>query len=103
VATSKPTPSGPAHSEDVAITSCAPDQAGFAAAKVTVTNHSSKASNYAITITFESADGKTQIGTGLVAVNGLAPGQQSNEDTSSLKEATPGYTCKVSEILRYAA
>jgi hypothetical protein len=94
---------GPEHSEDVAITGCAPDAAGFAAANVTVTNHSSKASNYIVNIVFESGDGTTQIGTGLVAVNGLQPGQQSPQDTSALKPATAGYRCRIGDITRYAA
>ncbi|WP_163548545.1 hypothetical protein [Candidatus Frankia nodulisporulans] len=96
-------PAGPEHSEDVTITACAPDEAGYAAAKVTVTNHSSKASNYIINIVFESGDGATQIGTGLVAVNGLQSGQQSPQDTSALKPALPGYRCRVQDITRYAA
>ncbi|CAO5186465.1 conserved exported hypothetical protein [Frankia sp. AiPs1] len=100
---SKPA-SGPAHAEDVAITACAADPTtSFAEAKVTVTNHSSKTSNYAITIAFESQDGKTQIGTGLVAVTNLAPGQQSPQDANSLVAATGPFTCKVAEITRYAA
>jgi len=95
---------GPAHSEDVAITACAPDDAGFAAAKVVVTNHSSKASNYIVNIVMESPDGKTQIGTGLVSVNGLAPGQASSpQDASSLQTANGPYTCRVGDITRYAA
>ncbi len=101
--TGKPA-SGPAHAEDVAITACAADPTtGFADAKVTVTNHSSKTSNYAITIAFESQDGTTQIGTGLVAVSNLASGQQSPQDASSLVTATGPFTCKVADITRYAA
>ncbi|MBL7501262.1 hypothetical protein I6A84_13160 [Frankia sp. CNm7] len=91
------------HSEDVVITACAPDEAGWAAAAVTVTNHSSKASNYIITILMESPDGKTQIGTGLVSVSNLAPGQQSVEETSSLEDATGPYVCRVGDITRYAS
>ena len=94
----------PAHSEDVAITACTPDAAGFAAAKVVVTNHSSKASNYIINIVMESPDGKTQIGTGLVSVNGLAPGQASSpQDASSLQSVNGPYTCRVGDITRYAS
>ena len=102
--TAKSTSAGPAHSEDVAITACAPDDAGFAAAKVVVTNHSSKASNYIVNIVMESPDGKTQIGTGLVSVNGLAPGQASSpQDASSLQAASGPYNCRVGDITRYAA
>jgi len=48
---------------------------GFPSAPVTVTNHSSKRSNYLIEISLESADGKTQIDTADVAVDNLEPGQ----------------------------
>jgi transcription elongation factor len=98
------TSKAPAHSEDVTISNCGNDDAGFAAAKVVVTNHSSKTSNYAITIAFESPDGATQIGTGLVAVENLAAGQASApQDASSLQTPTGVYTCKVADVTRYAA
>jgi hypothetical protein len=91
------------HSEDASVTGCEPDEAGWAAATVTVKNNSSKPSNYVITVVMESADGATQIGSGLVAVNNLAPGQQSVEHTSSIKDATTAYTCKITDITRYAS
>jgi len=43
--------------------------------KVTVTNHSSKRSNYIIELSLETADGTRQIDTATVAVNNLEPGQ----------------------------
>lgn len=95
---------GPAHAEDVAIASCGNDDAGFAAAKVVVTNHSSKASNYIVTIAMESPDGKTQIGTALVSVDNLGPGQASApQDASSLQTPAGMYVCKVASITRLAA
>jgi len=92
------------HASDVAITSCVPDSIGYAAAKVVVTNTSSKASNYVITVTFEAAGGATQVGTGLASVDGLLPGQKSvPQDVSSLQTAPAGYTCRVTDATRYAA
>jgi hypothetical protein len=98
-------PNVPEHSEDVAITSCAPDPAtGFLAAGVTVTNHSSKTSNYAITIAFDSKDGKTQLDTGLVAVNDLNSGQSAPQTALGFSRAPAGgYVCKVADITRYAS
>jgi len=94
----------PAHSEDVTIAACANDDAGYAAAKVVVTNHSSKTSNYAITIAFESPDGKTQIGTGLVAVDNLAAGQSSSpQDAISMQTPSGIYTCKLADLTRFAS
>jgi len=92
------------HAGDVAVTSCVPDSVGYAAAKVVVTNTSSKASNYAVTVTFETAGGATQVGTGLATVDGLLPGQKSvPQDVSSLQTAPAGYTCRVTDVTRYAA
>lgn len=92
------------HASDVVVTSCVPDSVGYAAAKVVVTNTSSKASNYAVTVTFETAGGATQVGTGLATVDGLLPGQKSvPQDVSSLQTAPAGYTCRVTDVTRYAA
>jgi predicted small secreted protein len=92
------------HAEDVAITACAPNaDTNWVSAKVTITNHSSKASNYIVTVAFETADGKTQIDTGLAAAQSLAPNQQTVQDAVGTKDAVPGYTCRVTEITRLAA
>lgn len=98
-------PKGIAHAEDVAITDCVADDAGYAASKVVVTNHSSKPSNYIIEIAFESKDGKTQVGTGTVAVNSLTAGQVSSpQDANSLAKAPAGgYTCKLAQLTRYSS
>lgn len=47
------------------------------ARRVVVTNHSSKRSDYLITLALESADGKTQIDTADIFVQNLEPGQAS--------------------------
>jgi hypothetical protein len=47
---------------------------------VTVTNHSSKRSDYMITVALESADGHTQYDTADVYVQNLEPGQTSSQD-----------------------
>lgn len=94
------------HPEDVKVTACAADPTtGWADAKVVVTNHSSKSSNYVITIAFESKDGKTQIGTGAVIVQNLLPGQSSSPQDANSLQAAPagGYVCKISDAQRNAA
>lgn len=93
------------HASDVSVNSCTADPTtGFVTAKVTVTNNSSKPSNYAITIAFQSKDGSTQLDTGLVAVNNLAPGQTSQQEANGLKTApADGYDCKVADATRYAS
>jgi hypothetical protein len=95
----------PDHAEDVAITGCVADATtGYLQASVTVKNNSSKTSNYAITIAFESKDKTKQLDTGLVAVNDLASGQSSDQTAIGLSPAPAGgYTCKLADITRYAS
>jgi len=92
------------HPEDVKITSCGVDDAGFADAKLTITNTSSKASDYVVTVAFESPDGSKQVGTGTALVNSLQPGQSSDQDANSLSSAAAGsFVCKISSAQRNAA
>jgi hypothetical protein len=94
---------------DVTISSCALSENDFIGpeAGITVKNNSSKASNYIINIAFESADGTTQLDTGFTAVNNLAPGQSAQETASSLKsetrETAGDFTCRVTDVTRYAS
>ena len=55
---------------------------GIPSAPVTVTNHSSKRSNYIIEISLETAT--TQVDSTLVAVNNLEPGQTSTQSAQFL-------------------
>jgi 5-hydroxyisourate hydrolase-like protein (transthyretin family) len=48
---------------------------GTPSAEVTITNHSSKTSNYIVDLSITSTDGKTQIDAAMVSAQGLAPGQ----------------------------
>ena len=91
------------HAADIRITGCEPDEAGWAAAEITITNNSSKASNYLVQVTFDTADHTTQIGTGYASVDNLAPGQKAVQTASALKDAQPGYLCTVTDVTRYAA
>jgi hypothetical protein len=93
------------HPEDVTIQSCASDEAGFATAKVVVTNNSSKPSTYFVEVAFDSKADGSQIGTGNVFVDQLQSGQQSSpQDANSLQTApASGYTCKVVSSQRTAS
>jgi hypothetical protein len=59
--------------------------------RVTVTNRSSKRSDYLITLALESSDGKTQLDTADLFVQNLEPGQSSPQtgDFLSLNAAPP--------------
>jgi hypothetical protein len=70
-----------------------------------ITNHSSKASDYTVTVAFESPDGKTQLDTGNAVVAHLASGQSTSTDASSLNSSIRGeqFTCKVVDVTRFSA
>jgi hypothetical protein len=99
------THSGNRFAGDVSITSCKPDATtGYLAANVTVTNHSSKTSNYIITVAFDTMTGNQQLDTTPVAVDNLDPGQVSHQLAVGLSAAPAGgYTCKIADITRYAS
>lgn len=71
--------------DDVAIASCGTDSfgAGNLAAQLAVTNDSSKRSNYTVEVVFESSDGATQYGSGLVFVENVEPGQATTAEALS--------------------
>ena len=70
---------------------------------VTVTNHSSKASTYAITVKVDSADGRTQVDTAYATVDHLGPGQSTDADAVMAKPIPTGAVCKVAEVDRLAS
>lgn len=96
-----------AAAKDVEIAECGTDDSlgtNTIKSKVKVTNNSSKPSNYLITVAFESADGGTQIDTGNVAVQNLAPGQSTVQDVLTAGTAPAGkFNCKVADVTRLAA
>ena len=67
-------------SGDVKLGSYTTDAAQFGHVAVTITNHSSKRSDYLITVAVESADGHTQYDTADVYVQNLEPGQTTSQD-----------------------
>ncbi|SDJ41768.1 hypothetical protein SAMN05444157_3273 [Frankineae bacterium MT45] len=67
-------------SGDVTLGKTSTDEIGYTHAAVTVTNHSSKRSNYIIELSLQSADGKTLYSSTTVPVENLEPGQASPQD-----------------------
>lgn len=88
---------------DVKIDACTVDDLiKWPAAELTITNRSSKTSNYMVQVEFVDSSG-TRIGEGLAAANNLAPGRQAKETAQGLKKATGKVTCRVTEVTRYAS
>lgn len=66
------------------------DDFGGLTVKVTLTNHSSKTSDYSGTVVFESPDGKTQYGDAPLFVENLNPGQTKTTEVSMLDNLPKG-------------
>ena len=88
--------------DDVTVSKCYSDL-GSPQADITILNHSSKASNYMVSVKFESADGSQLIDTSFVAVNDLNPGQSAVEQAVSFSDVSGRFTCSVSDVTRYAS
>ena len=96
-------PRGGSAAKDVSIVSCTTHStSGARTAKVKIVNHSSKTSNYIVTIAFDSADGKIHYHSSLAASN-LAPGEGTEQDAALLKSVSGKFTCKVSAVTRHAS
>lgn len=73
-------------------------------ATVSVTNRTSKTSNYFITVAFNSTDGATQLDTAIAVVNNLAPGQTASADALSFKSnITSKFVCHLAKVTRLAS
>ena len=89
---------------DVTGLSCgSPDALDFSYPSVTITNNSSKTSNYWITIVYESSDGSTKYGDSTIIVNDLASGQKMNEKGLPVSDVPSGAICKITEVQRTAS
>jgi hypothetical protein len=92
---------------DVTISKCGLPKNPYEGPRATlsITNNSSKASNYLITIAFESPDGTKQLDTGDATVDNLGPGQQTTTNADSLKSGLrhKKFVCKVADVTRLSA
>lgn len=88
---------------DVKLTACEIEAfTTWPSAKLTITNRSSKTSNYMVQVEFVDAKG-TRIGEGFAATNNLRPGQIAEEQAQGAAEVTGKVTCRVTEVTRYAS
>lgn len=88
------------HVSDVKIVKCSRDQFGYLNARVKITNHSSKASDYVVTVAFESKNGSQQIDTGSALVDSLQPGQSTTQDASATRSYGKPFRCVLSDAQR---
>lgn len=89
--------------KDVKVTSCSKDEFGdFPEAKLRITNHSSKPSDYLVSVEFLDADG-TRKGEGTGLVSNLAPGQTAEDTAGGLAEVPGKVTCRIVKVTRTAS
>jgi hypothetical protein len=86
---------------DVAIRSCQPNDVGFTAADVVVTNHSRTAADYVVAVDFSNPFGR-KAGTGYVTTSDVDPGESSPVLLASSFKPAPegGYSCHVGQVTR---
>jgi hypothetical protein len=93
---------GGEHAEDVRISRCGAVSGHTYEGMVVVTNHAAVTSNYVIVVAFDDPEAGRQADSAFVAVDGVAAGQVSSaHPVTGLKQARPGYSCRVSEATRY--
>ncbi|MFE7965421.1 hypothetical protein ACFU0X_20695 [Streptomyces cellulosae] len=93
--------SATAHADDVRIDTCGTDTYGAPEAKLTVTNSSSKHSDYIVEVEFIDRDGVRQ-SEGTAVLNNLAPGQAAKDKAIGLENVTGGFNCRVIKVTRHA-
>lgn len=88
---------------DVKISACeVNDVTKWPAAKLEITNRSTKTSNYIVQVEFLDKDG-TRLGEGTAATNNLARYQLAKETAQGLAQVDGKVTCKVTKVTRYAS
>lgn len=89
--------------QEVSLDSCKPNSIGREAAG-TVTNGSSKRSNYSIEVSFVDGDGR-QVATSGALVSNVEPGQQAKWSATGVGDSATTWdiTCKVVDVTRYAS
>lgn len=89
--------------KDVTVTKCeVDDTTDWPSAALTITNHSSKASNYIVSLEFVDKNG-TRLDEGTASTSNLAPGQTSKQTAQGLTAVKGSIRCKVTDVTRYAS
>jgi hypothetical protein len=89
--------------DDVKITSCEVDSlTGMAAAKMTITNRSSKTSNYMVQVEFLNGSG-TRVDESMAATDNLAAKQETRLAAQGFEQIKGSVKCKITDVTRYAA
>ena len=88
---------------DVKVTSCTVDPStNWPAAKLEITNHSSKTSNYTVQVQFLNSSG-IRVADALAAASNVSPGERAVETAQSLDVVSGNVTCNVTSVDRFAS
>lgn len=87
--------------DDVEVTGCDVDAAGWVRASGTIVNHSSKPSTYFIQVEFVA--GGTRFAEGIASSSTVAPDQTVEWEASGVTEPRDGFECKVISVERTAS
>ncbi|WP_371590686.1 MULTISPECIES: FxLYD domain-containing protein [unclassified Streptomyces] len=103
-----PTPEQEAPSEsgpraDAEVTSCSVDSTtSWPEAKIRITNHSSRTSDYWVSVEFVDAKGE-HVGDTVATADNLASGQVANVPAGGLEEASGQVKCRITDDDRWAS
>lgn len=102
--TSAAAPHGGSAAKDVAIVSCTTSN-GQPAAKVRIVNHSSKTSNYIVTVAFDSSDGNVHYRSTVSSTSDVGSGETVIRNTAVSKSSSNSgtFSCKVDSVERWAS
>lgn len=96
-------PPGDGPADDLEITACEVDgDTRWPHADLTVTNHSSKTSDYVVSIEFVTTSG-TRVAEANVAVDNLAPDQVARERAQGLTQVDGQVSCSITDVTRFAS
>lgn len=87
---------------DVAMSKCSNGEFGLADVEVTITNHSSKRSNYLISLNLLDAAGN-KVGEGTAVSNNVEAGQVAIESALASASGKTFATCQITDVDRFAS
>ena len=87
--------------QDVAVSGCSIDELGFPTATGTIVNHSSKTSDYELSVNF--LKGGVHVSDGADFVNNVAPGQTATWNAGGTDQVSGQITCQMAEVNRIAS
>ncbi|HEY2791844.1 MAG TPA: hypothetical protein VGJ28_05785 [Micromonosporaceae bacterium] len=91
-----------AAAKDVQLARCARDaNTGVMTASVVITNHGGDSASYVVDVAFTSADGRSQLDTGVAATSGLSAGRSATVVARGASTGPAGFGCNIIDATRF--